>query len=214
MRITVDQSQLTQSRTRLEGTAAKGDLLEVRLELKATGYTWKLKNHDPNRLKPDGEVTTESQDKKPGGREYKVFRFQVLDEGDLDFQLARPFGNPDPKDLRLHIELAIVRITVDQSQLTQSRTRLEGTAAKGDLLEVRLELKATGYTWKLKNHDPNRLKPDGEVTTESQDKKPGGREYKVFRFQVLDEGDLDFQLARPFGNPDPKDLRLHIELAR
>jgi inhibitor of cysteine peptidase len=106
-----------------------------------------------------------------------------------------------------------MQITINQADLKENPTTITKTVAKGDKLEVRLEQKATGYIWKLVKHDPERLKRIGDVTTETPDNsKPGESEYKVFRFEVLGDGDLEFQLLRPFGKPQPKGLTLSIKL--
>jgi predicted secreted protein len=108
----------------------------------------------------------------------------------------------------------VVQATVEQSDLKENPTRITKVAAKGDTLEVRLEFKATGYTWKLVKCDPAQFKYDGKVETERGENKPGAPEYKVFRFVVQDQGKLVFHLARPFGKSEPKILELQVHLRK
>ncbi len=103
-----------------------------------------------------------------------------------------------------------VKVTINQADLKENPEQLTKNVAKGDQLEVRLEYKATGYLWRLTKDDPSKLKREGEPKTEREANEPGAPEYKVFRFDVLDKGELEFQLARPFGNAKPKVLHLKI----
>jgi predicted secreted protein len=105
-----------------------------------------------------------------------------------------------------------VKVTVKQKDIVDNRKEIKKTAAKGNKLEVKLEVQATGYTWKLAKDEPLKLKREGEPKIERTENQPGAPEYKVFRFEVLDRGELEFQLARPFGKSEPKILRLKVDL--
>ncbi len=62
-----------------------------------------MKSADPKELKRQGEPFTEKAS-VPGGSEYKVYRFEVLQPGVLEFEWARPFGNRDARTAKVVIK--------------------------------------------------------------------------------------------------------------
>jgi hypothetical protein len=111
-------------------------------------------------------------------------------------------------------EIHTVQVTIKQADLKNNPEQITKKITKGDRLEVRLEMKATGYTWKQTKESPAKLKREGDPKIERAENAPGAPEFKVFRFDVLDAGELEFQLVRPFGKSEPKVLELKIELPK
>jgi predicted secreted protein len=108
----------------------------------------------------------------------------------------------------------IVEVTIKQSEFRDHELNVTKSAQKGDLLHVKLEWIANGYVWKLSKADARSLKRVGEGPPETIRERsvPGASEYRLYRFEVIKDGELEFRLARPFGrNPDTKVLRLKIE---
>ena len=119
-----------------------------------------------------------------------------------------------PAPSRATEEGQTVEVTIDQKDLKGAETVTTKTTSVGDTLVVRLEFQATGYVWKLTRNDPEALRRDreGPPETERDRNVPGAPEYKVYRFKVLKPGELEFQLARPFGNPDARVVRLKVDV--
>lgn len=105
------------------------------------------------------------------------------------------------------------RLTIKQDALKQPLTKRSIQVERGATLAVRLEFRATGFVWTLKERNKKSLQMVGKPKVEKTSNEPGAAEYKVYRFRVRDKGSATFALARPFGKEKTeKLLRVSVRL--
>jgi inhibitor of cysteine peptidase len=104
---------LTVKEKKTELKLAKGDVFELKMEMRAgTGYRWHIAKNDETLLKLKGKPTVERLDKaKPGAAELQVFRFQAEAGGtcDLELHYVRPFDKDKPPEKTYKITLQIAK---------------------------------------------------------------------------------------------------------
>jgi inhibitor of cysteine peptidase len=103
---------ITVREKKTEVKLVKGDVLEIKLEMRAgTGYSWAIAKNDAALLEPKGKPSIERPDQaKPGGTELQVFRFRAKAVGtsDLELHYKRPFEKDQPPGKTYKITLQIV----------------------------------------------------------------------------------------------------------
>lgn len=105
------------------------------------------------------------------------------------------------------------RLDIKQDVLKQSLTKRSIRVERGATLAIRLEFRATGFVWSLKDRNKKALQLVGKPKVEKTSNEPGAAEFKVYRFRVRDKGAATFALARPFGNEQTeKLLRVSVKL--
>ena len=206
---------VTDSDNNREVSAAKGDILSVRLPTNfSTGYGWEVTANNPNQLKLVGSPSRENlKESQPGKQEYQVFRFQVQSTGSsvLELQYRRTgITNSSPeKTYRIQVQ------TVNKStllRLTEADNGKEVRVATGSTLIVRLLTNpSTGFSWQVAQNNPDKLKPLGNPVLEQT-----GNQYKVFCFQGYSVGSsiLEFHYLRPWERNQPplNVYRLNVQI--
>jgi predicted secreted protein len=105
------------------------------------------------------------------------------------------------------------RLVIKQDALKQPLTKRSIQIERGATLAIRLEFRATGFVWSLKERNKKALQLVGKPKVEKTSNKPGAAEFKVYRFRVRDKGAATFALARPFGKEKTeKLLRVSVKL--
>lgn len=103
-----------------------------------------------------------------------------------------------------------VSVTVMLKDLSEKPLELTAKVLSKEVLEVRLEQKAVGYVWKLDEFDPKHFEMLSSERDLGDDPKPGGSEFLVYKFRVLEPGKLAFEWKRPFGKSNAKLVKISV----
>lgn len=94
------------------------------------------------------------------------------------------------------------KVTILLKDLGEKSLDVSVKANAGDVFQVRLEQKAIGKIWRLKDPDTKKFEVLGKPEVVRDKNTPGSSEFKVIRIKALGEGALTFEWVRPFGNPE------------
>jgi hypothetical protein len=122
----------------------------------------------------------------------------------------------------------VVTVTFDEFRAPPKEIKKSISVAKGDILKVRLPSQALGYLWRMSSAPLDNLKrivpkkdqqrpekdrslPDSDAEREKDE--PGGREYRIFRFQVEGEGTLEFRHIHSGTKKHAKVCEIQVKVA-